>query len=75
MASNFAEINWKRLRLQFSVYYYYYDAIILFDSYRYCMWVYILSTYNAHFKRHKEVHPIMYVLMALFILYFVFVHK
>ncbi|SUK48320.1 Xanthine/uracil/thiamine/ascorbate permease family protein [Staphylococcus aureus] len=25
-------------------------------------------------KKHKEVHPIMYVLMVLFILYFIFVH-
>ena len=38
------------------------------------MWVYLLQSITMLItKKHKEVHPIMYVLMVLFILYFVFV--
>lgn len=76
MASNFAEINWKRFEVAVPAFI---TIIMMPLSYSIatgiaCGFIFYPLTMVIT-KRHKEVHPIMYVLMALFILYFVFVHK
>ncbi|WP_251517997.1 MULTISPECIES: NCS2 family permease [Staphylococcus] len=75
MASNFAEIEWKKFEVAVPSFI---TIIMMPLSYSIatgiaCGFIFYPITMLIS-KRHKEVHPIMYVLMALFILYFVFVH-
>ena len=76
MAANFAEINWKRFEVAVPAFI---TIIMMPLSYSIatgiaCGFIFYPITMLIT-KKHKEVHPIMYVLMFLFILYFVFVHK
>lgn len=75
MAANFAEIDWKKFEVAVPAF-----IIIIMMPLSYsiatgiaCGFIFYPITMLIS-KRHKEVHPIMYALMILFILYFVFVH-
>ncbi len=75
MASNFAEIDWKKFEVAVPAFV---TIIMMPLSYSIatgiaCGFIFYPITMLIS-KRHKEVHPIMYGLMVLFILYFVFVH-
>ncbi|AUW63095.1 NCS2 family permease [Staphylococcus hominis] len=75
MAANFAEINWKKFEVAVPAFI---TIIMMPLSYSIatgiaCGFIFYPITMLIT-KKHKEVHPIMYVLMVLFILYFVFVH-
>ncbi|MDQ7111037.1 NCS2 family permease [Staphylococcus ureilyticus] len=75
MAANFAEIDWKKFEVAVPAFI---TIIMMPLSYSIATGIacgfifYPITTLIS--KRHKEVHPIMYALMILFILYFVFVH-
>ncbi|MCS4486001.1 NCS2 family permease [Staphylococcus americanisciuri] len=75
MASNLAEISWKKFEVAVPAFV---TIIMMPLSYSIatgiaCGFIFYPITMLLT-KRHKEVHPIMYVLMVIFILYFVFVH-
>lgn len=75
MAANFAEINWKSFEVAVPAFI---TIIMMPLSYSIatgiaCGFIFYPITMLIS-KKHKEVHPIMYVLMVLFILYFIFVH-
>lgn len=75
MAANFAEIDWKKFEVAVPAFI---TIIMMPLSYSIatgiaCGFIFYPITMLIS-KRHKEVHPIMYGLMILFILYFVFVH-
>lgn len=75
MAANFAEIDWKKFEVAVPAFI---TIIMMSLSYSIatgiaCGFIFYPITMLIS-KRHKEVHPIMYALMILFILYFVFVH-
>ncbi len=75
MAANFAEIDWKKFEVAVPAFI---TIIMMPLSYSIatgiaCGFIFYPITMLIS-KRHKEVHPIMYALMILFILYFVFVH-
>lgn len=75
MASNFAEIDWKKFEVAVPAFV---TIIMMPLSYSIatgiaCGFIFYPITMLIS-KRHKEIHPIMYGLMVLFILYFVFVH-
>ncbi|MDU7271909.1 MAG: NCS2 family permease [Staphylococcus lugdunensis] len=75
MAANFAEIDWKKFEVAVPAFI---TIIMMPLSYSIatgiaCGFIFYPITMLIT-KKHKEVHPIMYVLMVLFILYFVFVH-
>ncbi len=75
MASNFAEIDWKKFEVAVPAFI---TIIMMPLSYSIatgiaCGFIFYPITMLIS-KRHKEIHPIMYGLMVLFILYFVFVH-
>ncbi|MBH4864181.1 NCS2 family permease, partial [Staphylococcus aureus] len=75
MAANFAEINWKSFEVAVPAFI---TIIMMPLSYSIatgiaCGFIFYPITMLIS-KKHKEVHPIMYVLMLLFILYFIFVH-
>lgn len=75
MAANFAEIDWKKFEVAVPAFI---TIIMMPLSYSIatgiaCGFIFYPITMLIS-KRHKEVHPIMYALMVLFILYFVFVH-
>ena len=75
MAANFAEINWKKFEVAVPAFI---TIIMMPLSYSIatgiaCGFIFYPITMLIT-KKHKEVHPIMYFLMVLFILYFVFVH-
>ncbi|WP_437272521.1 NCS2 family permease [Staphylococcus succinus] len=75
MAANFAEIDWKKFEVAVPAFI---TIIMMPLSYSIatgiaCGFIFYPITMLIS-KRHKEVHPIMYGLMVLFILYFVFVH-
>ncbi|KKI65151.1 NCS2 family permease [Staphylococcus cohnii] len=75
MAANFAEIDWKKFEVAVPAFI---TIIMMPLSYSIatgiaCGFIFFPITMLIS-KRHKEVHPIMYALMILFILYFVFVH-
>ena len=75
MAANFAEIDWKKFEVAVPAF-----ITIIMMPLSYSIATGIASGFIFYpitmliSKRHKEVHPIMYALMVLFILYFVFVH-
>jgi len=74
MAANFAEIDWKKFEVAVPAFI---TIIMMPLSYSIatgiaCGFIFYPITMLIS-KRHKEVHPIMYGLMILFILYFVFV--
>jgi len=76
MAANFAEIDWKKFEVAVPAFI---TIIMMPLSYSIatgiaCGFIFYPITMLIS-KRHKEVHPIMYALMILFILYFVFVHS
>lgn len=75
MAANFAEIEWKKFEVAVPAFI---TIIMMPLSYSIatgiaCGFVFYPITMLIS-KRHKEVHPMMYGLMVLFILYFIFVH-
>ena len=75
MASNFAEMDWKKFEVAVPAFV---TIIMMPLSYSIatgiaCGFIFYPITMLIS-KRHKEIHPIMYGLMVLFILYFVFVH-
>lgn len=75
MASNLAEISWKNFEVAVPAFV---TIIMMPLSYSIatgiaCGFIFYPITMLLT-KRHKEVHPIMYALMIIFILYFVFVH-
>ncbi|MCG7338286.1 NCS2 family permease [Staphylococcus sp. ACRSN] len=75
MAANFAEIDWKKFEVAVPAFV---TIIMMPLSYSIatgiaCGFIFYPITMLIS-KRHKEVHPIMYGLMVLFILYFIFVH-
>ena len=75
MAANFAEIDWKKFEVAVPAFI---TIIMMPLSYSIatgiaCGFIFYPITMLIS-KRHKEVHPIMYALMILLILYFVFVH-
>ncbi|QQM96464.1 NCS2 family permease [Staphylococcus pseudintermedius] len=75
MASNLAEISWKRFEVAVPAFI---TIIMMPLSYSIatgiaCGFIFYPITMVLT-KRHKEVHPIMYGLMVIFILYFAFVH-
>lgn len=75
MAGNLSQIDWKKFELAVPAFI---TIIMMPLSYSIatgiaCGFIFYPITMLVT-KRHKEVHPIMYVLMVLFILYFVFVH-
>ncbi|CAL28645.1 NCS2 family permease [Staphylococcus carnosus] len=75
MAGNLAEIDWKKFEFAVPAFI---TIIMMPLSYSIatgiaCGFIFYPITMLMS-KRQKEVHPIMYVLMVLFILYFVFVH-
>ncbi|WP_210138503.1 NCS2 family permease [Staphylococcus sp. GDB9P120P] len=75
MAANFAEIDWKKFEVAVPAFI---TIIMMPLSYSIatgiaCGFIFYPITMLIS-KRHKEVHPIMYALMILIILYFVFVH-
>ncbi|MBF7030722.1 NCS2 family permease [Staphylococcus kloosii] len=75
MAANFAEIEWKKFEVAVPAFI---TIIMMPLSYSIatgiaCGFVFYPITMLIS-KRHKEVHPMMYGLMILFILYFIFVH-
>lgn len=75
MASNLAEISWKKFEVAVPAFI---TIIMMPLSYSIatgiaCGFIFYPITMLLT-KRHKEVHPIMYGLMIIFILYFVFVH-
>ncbi|QLK86626.1 NCS2 family permease [Staphylococcus sp. 17KM0847] len=75
MASNLAEISWKKFEVAVPAFV---TIIMMPLSYSIatgiaCGFIFYPITMLLT-KRHKEVHPIMYGLMVIFILYFVFVH-
>ncbi|MGI2277680.1 NCS2 family permease [Staphylococcus cohnii] len=75
MAANFAEIDWEKFEVAVPAFI---TIIMMPLSYSIatgiaCGFIFYPITMLIS-KRHKEVHPIMYALMILFILYFVFVH-
>lgn len=75
MASNLAEISWKKFEVAVPAFI---TVIMMPLSYSIatgiaCGFIFYPITMLLT-KRHKEVHPIMYGLMIIFILYFVFVH-
>lgn len=75
MAGNLAEIDWKKFEVAVPSFI---TIIMMPLSYSIatgiaCGFIFYPITMLVT-KRHKEVHPIMYVLMVLFILYFIFVH-
>ncbi|WP_426456632.1 NCS2 family permease [Staphylococcus cohnii] len=75
MAANFAEIDWKKFEVAVPAFI---TIIMMPLSYSIatgiaCGFIFYPITMLIS-KRHKEVHPIMYALMILFILYFLFVH-
>jgi len=75
MAANFAEIDWKKFEVAVPAFV---TIIMMPLSYSIatgiaCGFIFYPITMLIS-KRHKEVHPIMYALMILFILYFIFVH-
>ena len=75
MAANFAEINWKQFEIAVPAFV---TIIMMPLSYSIatgiaCGFIFYPITMLIT-KKHKQIHPIMYVLMILFILYFVFVH-
>ncbi len=75
MASSLAEISWKRFEVAVPAFV---TIIMMPLSYSIatgiaCGFIFYPITMLLT-KRHKEVHPIMYVLLVIFILYFVFVH-
>ncbi|UXS59328.1 NCS2 family permease [Staphylococcus ureilyticus] len=75
MAANFTEIDWKKFEVAVPAFI---TIIMMPLSYSIatgiaCGFIFYPITMLIS-KRHKEVHPIMYALMILFILYFVFVH-
>ena len=74
MAANFAEINWKKFEVAVPAFI---TIIMMPLSYSIATGIacgFIFYPITMLIKKHKEVHPIMYFLMVLFILYFVFVH-
>ena len=76
MAANFADINWKQFEVAVPAFI---TIIMMPLSYSIatgiaCGFIFYPITMIIT-KKYKEVHPIMYFLMALFILYFIFVHK
>ncbi|MGS0651692.1 solute carrier family 23 protein, partial [Staphylococcus arlettae] len=75
MAANFAEIEWRKFEVAVPSFI---TIIMMPLSYSIatgiaCGFIFYPITMLIS-KRHKEVHPMMYGLMVLFILYFVFVH-
>ncbi|EGQ2904809.1 NCS2 family permease [Staphylococcus pseudintermedius] len=75
MVSNLAEISWKRFEVAVPAFM---TIIMMPLSYSIatgiaCGFIFYPITMVLT-KRHKEVHPIMYGLMVIFILYFAFVH-
>ena len=75
MAANFADINWKQFEVAVPAFI---TIIMMPLSYSIatgiaCGFIFYPITMIIT-KKYKEVHPIMYFLMALFILY-IFVHK
>ncbi|AVQ33642.1 NCS2 family permease [Staphylococcus muscae] len=75
MASNLADISWKKFEVAVPAFV---TIIMMPLSYSIatgiaCGFIFYPITMLLT-KRHKEVHPIMYALMIIFILYFVFVH-
>ncbi|HEC2172554.1 TPA: NCS2 family permease [Staphylococcus delphini] len=75
MASNLSEISWKRFEVAVPAFI---TIIMMPLSYSIatgiaCGFIFYPITMVLT-KRHKEVHPIMYGLMVIFILYFAFVH-
>ncbi|EGQ3960578.1 NCS2 family permease [Staphylococcus pseudintermedius] len=75
MVSNLAEISWKRFEVAVPAFI---TIIMMPLSYSIatgiaCGFIFYPITMVLT-KRHKEVHPIMYGLMVIFILYFAFVH-
>ncbi|MBI5974645.1 NCS2 family permease [Staphylococcus canis] len=75
MASNLAEISWKKFEVAVPAFI---TVIMMPLSYSIatgiaCGFVFYPITMLLT-KRYKEVHPIMYGLMVIFILYFIFVH-
>ncbi|EJO7209481.1 NCS2 family permease [Staphylococcus pseudintermedius] len=75
MASNLVEISWKRFEVAVPAFI---TIIMMPLSYSIatgiaCGFIFYPITMVLT-KRHKEVHPIMYGLMVIFILYFAFVH-
>ncbi|MCG3402527.1 NCS2 family permease [Staphylococcus massiliensis] len=75
MAGNLSEINWRKFEIAVPAFV---TIIMMPLSYSIatgiaCGFIFYPITMLIT-KRHKEIHPIMYVLMLLFILYFVFVH-
>lgn len=74
MAANFAEINWKKFEVAVPAFI---TIIMMPLSYSIATGIacgFIFYPITMLITKHKEVHPIMYFLMVLFILYFVFVH-
>ena len=74
MAANFAEINWKKFEVAVPAFI---TIIMMPLSYSIATGIacgFIFYPITMLSQKHKEVHPIMYFLMVLFILYFVFVH-
>ncbi len=74
MAANFAEINWKSFEVAVPAFI---TIIMMPLSYSIatgiaCGFIFYPITMLIS-KKHQD-HPIMYVLMVLFILYFIFVH-
>ena len=75
MAANFAEINWKKFEVAVPAFI---TIIMMPLSYSIATGIacgFIFYPITMLITKHKEVHPIMYFLMVLFILYFVFVHR
>lgn len=75
MAANFAEIDWTKFEVAVPSFI---TIIMMPLSYSIatgiaCGFIFYPITMLIT-KKHKEVHPIMYALMILFILYFIFVH-
>ncbi|MDN9015616.1 NCS2 family permease, partial [Staphylococcus aureus] len=74
-AANFSEINWKSFEVEVTAFI---TIIMMPLSYSNATGIacgFILYPITMIISnKHKEVHPIMYVLMVLFILYFIFVH-
>lgn len=75
MASNLASISWKNFEVAVPAFV---TIIMMPLSYSIatgiaCGFIFYPITMVLT-KRHREVHPIMYALLVIFILYFVFVH-
>ncbi|MDT0698328.1 NCS2 family permease [Staphylococcus chromogenes] len=75
MASNLASISWKNFEVAVPAF-----VTIIMMPFSYsiatgiaCGFIFYPITMVLT-KRHREVHPIMYALLVIFILYFVFVH-